>query len=38
MLLYIDTSVLVAALTNELRTPEMQEWLANQRSEDLVLS
>ncbi|MFM1891850.1 MAG: hypothetical protein RLZ44_927 [Pseudomonadota bacterium] len=37
-MLYIDTSVLVAALTNESRTAEMQEWLASQRAEDLVIS
>jgi hypothetical protein len=37
-MLYIDTSVLVAALTNESRTAEMQEWLASQRTEDLVIS
>jgi predicted nucleic acid-binding protein len=38
MLMYIDTSILIAAMTNESRTAEMQEWLANQRSEDLVIS
>lgn len=37
-MLYIDTSVLVSALTNESRTAEMQDWLASQRPEDLVIS
>ena len=37
-MLYIDTSVLVAALTNESRTAEMQNWLASQRPEDLMIS
>ncbi len=37
-MLYIDTSVLVAALTNESRTAEMQNWLASQSPEDLVIS
>ncbi|MGB5253990.1 MAG: type II toxin-antitoxin system VapC family toxin [Sedimenticolaceae bacterium] len=37
-MLYVDTSVLVAALTNESRTAEMQDWLASQRSDDLVIS
>ena len=37
-MLYLDTSVLVAALTREARTAEMQDWLADQRPTDLVIS
>jgi predicted nucleic acid-binding protein len=37
-MLYVDTSVLVAALTNESRTTDMQKWLASQRPEHLVIS
>ena len=37
-MIYIDTSVLVAALTNESRTAEMQDWLASQRPDDLAIS
>lgn len=37
-MIYIDTSVIVAALNNESRTAEMQSWLANQRPDDLVIS
>jgi predicted nucleic acid-binding protein len=37
-MLYIDTSVLVAALTNESRTADLQNWLAGQAPSDLVIS
>ena len=37
-MLYLDTSILVAALTNEQRTREMQEWLAEQPAGQLALS
>jgi hypothetical protein len=37
-MLYVDTSVLVAALTNQPRTGEMQEWLADQVAGQLVVS
>jgi predicted nucleic acid-binding protein len=36
--LYLDTSVLVAALTQESETRRMQEWLAAQASGDLAIS
>ena len=37
-MLYVDTSVLVAALTHERRTTEMQEWLAAQPAGELAIS
>lgn len=38
MSLYLDTSVLVAALTNEGETTRMQDWLGAQAPEDLSIS
>ena len=38
MILYLDTSVLVAAHTDESRTDEMQKWLASRRPGTLALS
>jgi hypothetical protein len=35
---YVDTSVLVAALTSERETARMQNWLAEQTEGDLVVS
>ncbi len=38
MILYIDTSVLVAALTHEAETKRMQRWLGDQDPELLAIS
>lgn len=35
---YVDTSVLVAALTRESRTAEAQDWLATQPAGQLAVS
>jgi|SRR5271165_645271 len=37
-MLYLDTSLLVAALTNEAETGPMQSWLGQQPAEDLAIS
>ena len=37
-MLYVDTSVLVAALTREPRTPAIQDWLAAQPAGNLAVS
>lgn len=37
-MLYLDTSVLVAALTNEPRTDDAQRWLASQPAGELAIS
>jgi uncharacterized protein len=37
-MLYLDTSLLVAALTNEAETERMQHWLGQQREGDLAIS
>lgn len=37
-MLYLDTSLLVAALTNEPETERIQRWLGQQREEDLAVS
>ena len=37
-MLYLDTSLLVAALTNEAETGPMQTWLGQQPLEDLAIS
>jgi predicted nucleic acid-binding protein len=37
-MLYLDTSLLVAALTNEAETERMQHWLGRQPEDDLAIS
>ena len=37
-MLYLDTSLLVAALTNESETERMQRWLGQQQRDDLAIS
>lgn len=37
-MLYVDTSVLVAAWTVETRTDDVQQWLAERRSEEIAVS
>ncbi len=37
-MLYLDTSLLVAALTNEAETARMQSWLGQEPTDDLAIS
>ena len=37
-MLYLDTSLLVAALTNEAATRQIQRWLGKQNPDDLAIS
>lgn len=37
-MLYVDTSLIVAALSNETTAPHVQDWLAQQDSDQLAIS